>query len=159
MALIDFENQFKLKHYSTRQWLPNSPLLSLSMLYASSQENGPSEEVRVQILRTVYGYDPAPQSFIAQLHHTLTISELSDTVVLHLNNILGYVWVQGLSLWLVSDGKETYFDVLEATRHTPNKSLIGATDRVRPSSYVYYVVNLPLSLDFARTPGFHFAGQ
>lgn len=47
MALIDLENQFKLKHYSTRQRLPNSPLLSLSMCYASSQENGPSEEVRV----------------------------------------------------------------------------------------------------------------
>ncbi|EOB03146.1 hypothetical protein Anapl_05579 [Anas platyrhynchos] len=44
MALIDLENQFKLKRYSTRQRLPNSPLLSLSMRYASSQESGPSEE-------------------------------------------------------------------------------------------------------------------
>lgn len=46
----------------------------------------------------VYGYGPAPQMAIAQVHH---ISEQVDTAVLSVCTVLGYTGIQGLLCGLV----------------------------------------------------------
>lgn len=46
----------------------------------------------------VYGYGPAPQMTVAQVHH---ISEQADAAVLSLYAVLGYTGIQGLPCDLV----------------------------------------------------------